>query len=184
MQFRRRHVGCSCGEFPWVKYFVAAGGDSDAMRIVLLRTIGDDDFRVRRRLIFRYVRYVLRFHHKNCVRSFRARFVVALTHATKVFSKSCHPNVRSSRIVHQFGIACDVFVCDGVYHCKAIKGNVTSCVAFAEMEWYEGLWCGDRVVYDEEVYCFLADETNVAEVRKRVGIELRRLTCCRGHLRR
>ena len=171
MQLCRCHVGGPCGELSWVINLVATGGDSDAMRVVFLQTIGDDDLCVRWRLIFWYVRYVLWFHDKNCIRSFSSCFDITLTHATEVFAKCRHPNFGRYRIIHQLAIAGDVFASEGVNHGKAIEGNVTSCVAFTKMEWDKGLWRVDRVGCDKEVNSVLADEANVAKVWKRGRIE-------------
>ncbi len=133
------YVGGSCGEFARIKNLVAAGRDADAVRIVLLGSVGDDDLGVRWRLVLGDIRYVPRIHYKDCVRAFRARLFVALTHAAEVFAERRHPNFRSDRVVHELLVAGDVFARDGVVHCEPVERNVAGSVALVKVEGYEGL---------------------------------------------
>ena len=53
------------------------------------------------------VRYVLQGHDKYCISPFLSCFIIALTHAAKVFPKCCHPNFPSIRFVHEVLVATD-----------------------------------------------------------------------------
>jgi hypothetical protein len=95
MEFSGCHVSCAGGEFPRVINQVATSCDSeDSIGISFLGGISNDDLSVGWWLIFGDTWYVFRVHNKNSICPFCLGFVVALTHAVEIFSKSCHPNFR------------------------------------------------------------------------------------------
>jgi hypothetical protein len=94
LEYRDYHISCACGEFPWVINLVAASCDSDLIGIFFLGVISNDDLSIGWWLIVGDTRYVFWVHNKNSICPFCFGFVVSLTHATKIFSKSCHLNFR------------------------------------------------------------------------------------------
>jgi hypothetical protein len=162
MEFCCRHVCRLGGEFAWVVNFVASCCDVDAIRIIFLGAISDNDLGVRWRLVFWYMGDVFGVHDKNGVSSNSVRFLVSLAHTAEAFSECHHPNFGGGGIIHELLIAGDVFARDRVHHSEAIVVvQVTNGGALSEVQGNKGVECRDRIVGDEEIDCLLADESNV-----------------------
>jgi hypothetical protein len=162
VEFRRDHVGGSCGEFAGVVYLVASCRNADAIRIVFLGAICDDNLCVSGRMVCRDVRNVSGFHDEDGICPDGPGFLVALTHSPEIFTERCHPYFGGARVVHEFVIAGDVLTGDGVYHGETVVFDVALWVGGVKLEGNESVGCCDGVICDQEVNSFLADETNVA----------------------
>ncbi len=108
-EFGRCDVGRPCCEFAGVIDEVPTGCDSDSIGICFLGAMINNHPCIRNNSVFGDVGDVGGEHDEHCICSLLARFVVTLTHSTKVFAKRCHPNFRSCGIVHQAFIAADDF---------------------------------------------------------------------------
>ncbi len=115
-EFGCRDVRCPCCQFAGVIDEVTTGCDLDLVGIRFLETMIDDHPWVYDDSILGDVWDVGWEHYKHCICAQLSCFVLALTHPAEVFTKRCHPSVRSRRIVHEAFIAADGFAGDGVNH--------------------------------------------------------------------
>ena len=88
--------------------------------IFFLGAVVDDYPSVRDGSVFGNIWDVGGGHDKHSVGTLLSRLVVALTHATNFFAKSCHPGLRGCRVFHKTSVAADGFASGGVEHghCK------------------------------------------------------------------
>jgi hypothetical protein len=109
-------VRCPCCQFARVIDEVTTGCDSDSVGIRFLGMMINDHPWVCDDSAFGDVWEAGWGHDKHPICARLSCFVVALTHSAKVFTKHCHPSVRSRRIIHEEFIAADGFAGDGVNH--------------------------------------------------------------------
>ena len=162
MEFGHGHVGGSGGEFARVVYLVTSCRNADAIRIVFLGAICDDNLCVSGRLVFWDVRNVVGGHDEDGICPDGPGFLVPLTHSPKIFTERCHPYVGGARVVHKFAIAADVLTGDGVHHGETVVFDVAFWGGGLKPEGNKGVGCCNGVGCDQEVNGFLADEMNIA----------------------
>ena len=89
-------------EFARVVYEVSTGCDANAMWVCFLWTKIDNDPCVRDRAISRDEEDFSMSHHKNCIGTLLPCFIVALGHASEIFTKGGLSYLHRVGIIHQF----------------------------------------------------------------------------------
>jgi hypothetical protein len=98
--------------------------DSDAIGALFLWAVDNQHSDVCDDLVLRNLSYDGSEHEEHCICPYLSRFVVALTHLAKVFSKCCHSNFCSGWIFRELGIATDGCFGDWMNHRHCIMLKV------------------------------------------------------------
>jgi hypothetical protein len=111
VQFGGGGVGGLCYEFARLVDQVSSSHDSDAIGILFLRPVGNLYFCIPWGLILGNVRHIFGVHYEHCVCPICFSPIIALTHASKLFSNCSHPDLGGEGVFHQAAVAGHMFSC-------------------------------------------------------------------------